>query len=261
VAQGVGLLRYRVGMSRHKKKPTVCLSWISPGDVRHEFTDSITGMMLRYSEQSRKVIRATVSIQSGPRVAEARSQIVDNFAKTNCDWLLMVDADMVWEDDALDKLLEVADEHDSPIVGGLCFGGRGGQKLFPTVYKLVEVDGMPGTEKVEDYPKDAVVTCGATGAAFLLVHKRVFVEMRKAFGVLPNGRENPYPWFVEAASAGRPFGEDIAFCMKAQAMGIPVKVHTGVKIGHVKPMVLTEELYLKQRAEEATTPKTELSLP
>jgi hypothetical protein len=213
------------------------------------------------------VIRATISIQSGPRIAEARSQIVDAFAKTHCDWLLMVDADMVWQEDALDELLKVADVDESPIVGGLCFGGRAGNRIFPTIYTLIDEGGMIGTEMVEDYPEDSLVTCSATGAAFLLVHKRVFVEMKQAFGKLPNGRENPYPWFVEAANGGRPFGEDIAFCMKAQALGIPVKVHTGVKIGHIKTIELTEERYHEQQTKAAmvtkkpTTSPTELILP
>lgn len=244
-----------------RQKHTVCVAWISAGETRHEFTDSIMGMMLKYNTESRKVVRAFVSIQSGPRVAEARSQVVDAFSKTGCDWLLMVDADMVWEEDALDRLLEVADPNETPIVGGLCFGGRGGKQIFPTIYKLVEIDGMPGTEKVEDYPRDGLVTCGATGAAFLLVHKRVFVEMKKAFGKLPNGRENPYPWFVEASNGGRPFGEDIAFCMKAQALGFPVKVHTGVKIGHIKNIELNEEEFDKHRPATVDKVATTLQLP
>ena len=251
-------------MSRHNKRPSVCFGYISPGQVSHEFAQSLLSMTLRYSEQSRKVIRAYVALQSGPRISEARSQVVDNFAKTHCDWLLMVDADMRWDDDALDKLLEVADEHTSPIVGGLCFGGRSDSEIFPTIYRLIQVDDVITTEIVHDYPTDAVVECSATGAAFLLVHKRVFAEMKAAFGKLPNGKPNPYPWFLETANGGIPFGEDIAFCIKAQSLGMSIKVHTGVKIGHIKTTEYTEKRYQNQqwaKVEAKHKSTTALSLP
>ena len=246
-------------MATHKH--SVCVAFISPGEVRHEFASSLVSTMRYYSEKSRKVIRAQIDIQSGPRVAEARSQVVDSFAKTNCDWLWMVDADMSWQENALDLLLETADPVDAPIMGGLCFGGRSDHAMFPTIYKLIEEEGMIGTEVVHDYPKDQVVRVGATGAAFMLVHKSVFVKMKHAFGKLPNGRENPYPWFVEAANGGRPFGEDIAFCIKAHALDLPIYVDTRVKIGHIKPRELTEERYLEERKRASKVEAQPLTLP
>lgn len=227
-------------------KPTVCFSFISPGEVRHEFVESLLNTMRHYSEKGRNLIRATVTIQSGPRIAEARSQVVDAFAATNCEWLWMVDADMCWEPDALDRLLAVADKVDAPIVGGLCFGGRAGNKMFPTIYKLdTDEHGYVVTSIVEDYPTDEVVRVGATGAAFLLVHRSVFSKMKQAYGTLPNGEVNPYPWFVEVSNGGRPYGEDIAFCLRANALGIPVHVDTAIKVGHIKTVELNEAGYVR----------------
>jgi hypothetical protein len=69
--------------------------------------------------------------------------------------------------------------------------------------------------------------------------------MHKAFQSLPNGAPNPYPWFSEGNidAYGRGFGEDVAFCIRAQALKIPVYVNTNVRIGHMKRIVLTEGVY------------------
>lgn len=223
---------------------------MSPGDVRLELADSLAGVFRYHSDKSEKRIRATIALNAGPRVAEGRSQVVDTFARSGCDWLWLIDSDMAFEEDALERLLKVAYSHDNArIVGGLCFGGRHDRPMFPTVYELVNLDdGTPMTKIVYDYPRDAIVKVGATGAAFLLIHKSVFVEMKKAFGTLANGQPNPYPWFVEAGNNGHAFGEDIAFCFKAQALGIPVYVDTGCKIRHVKTWELCEATYDDQQA-------------
>lgn len=191
----------------------------------------------------------TINIISGPRIAETRSQIVDTFLReaafARAEWLLMVDADMVFTPGDVFDLLEVADPDTHPIVGGLCFAGNLGT-MYPTIYVASrDADGKLDLDRVEDYPRDAIVKCHATGGAFLVVHRRVLLAMAKAFRTLDDGTPNPYPWFVEGHTDvhGRPYGEDIAFCMRAGALGFPVHVHTGVKVGHHKSIVLTEELF------------------
>ena len=48
------------------------------------------------------------------------------------------------------------------------------------------------------------------------------------------------PWFRESAfgAALSLLGEDLTFCLRCAAAGIPVHVHTGVQFGHVKPVML-----------------------
>lgn len=248
--------------NKPRKKHNVCLGWMSAGDVRQETTESMIGTWHYYQESSRKVLRGFVGLQSGPRVAEGRSQLVDAFLKTRCEWLWMVDADMKWDAEALDQLLCVAEQYeDARVIGGLCFGGRGGSKMFPTIYRFTEDEYGIGTDIVRDYPRDQVIKVAATGAAFLLIHKSVFAEMKSAFGTLPNGQPNPYPWFVESSNGGRPFGEDISFCVRCKGLGIPIYVDTSVKVGHIKTIELTEERYLDTLSEPTNTEKVPLQLP
>ena len=56
------------------------------------------------------------------------------------------------------------------------------------------------------------------------------------------------PWFAEGTVyKGMSFGEDTAFCIRAMSVGIPIHVHTGAKIGHVKPQIMDEAAYKRFR--------------
>jgi len=206
-----------------------------------------------------------IDVQSGPRIAETRNQIVDQFATAfpNAEWLLFIDSDMTFDCTLVEDLLKAADPEHVPILGTLAFvagGDQGGP--HPTIFEEHEAVGPDGEKMVAvshvvDYPKNALVKCGGTGASGLLIHRGVLAAMSqpwpKGFGTLENGRPNPYPWFSEGLvnPDGHPLGEDIAFCRRARLLDIPVHVHTGIKMGHMKLYKLDEDYYQRRLADEA----------
>ena len=232
----------------------VVVSWMFPEMTSGWFTYSMVDMMRYDSAVSRYMCQADggiISLSTGPRIAEARNQIVDVFADQhpNADWLLMLDSDMTFSADLLDRLMDVADPEKVPIVGGLCFAGGKKNDPYPTVYRLTqqgEGDSQYASiDRVYDYPRNALVKVGATGGACLLMHRGVLAAMKVAFDKTPDGRPNAYPWFQEGIIGpnGEPWGEDILFCLRANQLGIPVHVHTGVKLGHVKHHIIDETYY------------------
>jgi len=218
------------------------------------FVDSLTGTIMQdLGPEGSQRVRGTISIQSGPRVAEARTQIIRQFLQPNyedADWLLMVDDDMTWAPAAFDELLASADPVERPIVGGLCFAGERGVFVRPTLYRFINESG--DIEPIFDYPRDEVIRVDATGAAFLLIHRNVLLMLAHRYGKTDKG-VSPYPWFVEGmvGATGSSYGEDIAFCLRLNHAKIPLHVNTAVKIGHVKNLVLTEELYDQERKAKA----------
>lgn len=221
--------------------PRVVIGYISGGHPTLEFTASLAATV-RHCQQ----VVDTIPLRSSPRIAEARSQIVDLFAGKDADWLLMIDDDMQWTPADVKLLLSVASRDERPIVGGLCFShdaASGPYAVRPTLWRVTDRSGT--VELIRDYPKGELVEVDSTGAAFLLVHRQVFAKMRAKFGKLPSGADNPYPYFVEGlvTGAGVALGEDSAFCARARSMGIPIFVHTGARIGHVKTVVLTEAMF------------------
>lgn len=237
----------------------VVVATLAATDVPIHFLSS-WGDMLQYDAARGRHLcdgGGTIKITSGPRIAEARSQLVDTFFADerikDASWLLMIDSDMTFEPNLVEQLMSVADPERTPILGALCFSGGRDNAPYPTLYREVthEVDGKPfvGVEPIYEYPKDTLVKVGATGAACLLVHRQVFIAMShphpKGFGTKADGSKNPYPWFIEGLTTpdGEPIGEDVAFCRRARHLGIPTHVHTGIRLGHVKQYVLDEAYF------------------
>jgi hypothetical protein len=238
--------------------PGVCLAWIDGGTVSGWFMWSAMNMLTLDGRLSQHITGEKgdqIHIQSSPRIHEARNQVVDEFARLEQqpEWLLMLDSDMTFEPDLLERMMRVADPVRVPILGGLCFGGGRVNDPFPTLYKLLEEEegerSYYSLDKVHDYPRDALVSVGATGAACLLIHRQVFAVMKTAYGSLPDGSPNPSPWFAEGITGlkGEGWGEDTVFCLRAQSLRIPVHVHTGIKLGHVKENIIDEAYYDRHR--------------
>jgi hypothetical protein len=221
----------------------VVIAFIHPGECSAYFTTSLVGSLLYDRATSRRIVNL-FNEWSSANVSASRNNLTQRFLdETDADWLWWIDADMGWDPDALDRLLEVADPETCPVVGGLCFGASG-DLLFPTIYQWAEIDGQLTTVRIREYERDAVVQVAATGAAFLLVHRSVLEKVReRAFS-------KAFPWFQETELGGQPVGEDLTFCIRAGLMQAPVHVHTGVKVGHHKSSLLTEALFDAQR--EAT---------
>lgn len=199
---------------------------------------------------------------------EARNRAVREFlAEHKADWLLWIDTDMGFAADTVERLLEAADPAERPIVGGLCFvqneerpDGIGGWRCGagPTVYDWVRADdGQMGWQVRYDYPANTLTRVGGTGAACVLVHRGVFEQMEERFGRCWYERvPNPRP-----DAPDRKVGEDLSFCLRAGAMGIPIYVHTGVRTSHLKPVWLAEEDYVRQTLPAPATQETAVIVP
>lgn len=153
-----------------------------------------------------QVIRAS----SGP-VDTMRNLIARKALELECTHLLFLDADMVFPEDTIDRLLS----HDVDIVGGLCF--KKGPPFDPTLL----VGENFKAQILRDYPPEGMIEVCATGTACLLLNLDILEKI-------------PYPWFeFTRLPDGRPVGEDIGFCYKARDAGFKVYVDCSVKTEHV----------------------------
>jgi GT2 family glycosyltransferase len=207
----------------------VVVAYLHPGTVRAEFMRS----MLALAERSRERIAEIIDLHAGPNLARWRNTVVQRFLdEFDAPWLWMVDTDMVFAADTLERLVAAADWAARPILGALCFSQNGDGEPFSTMYELTEDGGQPVFTRYAQWPEDTTFKVAATGTGCLLVHRRVFTAIAKA---------KPDPaaqWFREVTFGQRLMGEDLTFCMRAQSAGIPVHVHTGIQVGHVKATVL-----------------------
>lgn len=224
----------------------VAVGYVHPAEVSVYFLDSLIKTFVADFNGPQRIVNggARLPKYSSANVSNARNAIVRTFLReTDAEWLWMVDTDMHWQPDALETLLHYASADKAPIVGGLCFGVEDGV-LFPTLYAWTkDGDGPLGVARYNEFPEDAMFQVGATGAAFLLVHRSVLQAIED------KGFNKTFPWFQETEMNGLACGEDITFCARAGMLGFPVFVHTGVEVGHHKSHMLTADQYRKQRQE------------
>jgi hypothetical protein len=222
--------------------------------VHGSYVDCLLDLLMYDFATHRRIVEGggRLSYLTGPNLSAPRNEVVRKFlAFGKADWLWMVDTDMVFPPDTVERLLDYADPVSAPIVGGLCFGLTDDGQVLPTLFDLVGEESAD-TEWVRysDWKPDTMMQVAATGAACLLVHKSVFETIRDFEHPNRGGRpgfNDAFPWFQEVEHNGRPVSEDITFCARAGWCNIPVFVNTAVQIGHIKDRLLTMESYFLAR--------------
>lgn len=208
--------------------PGVVIGYVHPGTVRAEFMASVLATVMA----PRSRVASVTEVRSGPNISRARNLLVSGFLREEtAGWLWMLDTDMVFAPDALDRLLAAADERERPVVGALCFAEHPevpGGEPFATMYERAE----HGFAHYKLWPENSVMRVAATGAACLLVHRSVFGAVSD---LMPGAAA---PWFQETVEGDALIGEDMTFCLRAGAAGVPVHVHTGVQAGHMKTAMI-----------------------
>lgn len=242
--------------------PAVTVAYVHSAEVAASWHHSLIELLAYDLAGAARVMRGGwVAIRAGTDgLVESRNLAVTTFlADRASDWLWWLDTDMGFEPDALERLMQAADPGERPIVGALCFSqreldadGMGGYRCraTPTVFDWAKI-GAGDAEQMGfavrwDYPRDTLVRCAGTGMACVLIHRSVFARLEARYGPIWYNR-------VPNTSTGQLVSEDLSFCLRAGALGIPVHVHTGVRASHYKHLWLAEEDYIRQRAADAAT--------
>lgn len=234
----------------------VALAYVHSERVSYSWHHSIVELMaFDFANDCRIARGGFIGMHCGTDgLVDARNETIRTFLEERqAEWLFWVDTDMGFSPDTLARLLQVADPEHRPIVGALAFSQRqtaldgwGGWRTSatPTLFDWEEIDGKSGFTVRFDYARNTVTAVKGTGSACILIHRRVFEAIADKFGPV---------WYqrIPNPSMGKMTSEDLSFCMRAGALGIPVHVHTGVQATHHKPVWLQEDDYLRQRAVDA----------
>jgi hypothetical protein len=172
---------------------------------------------------------------------KAANQIARNFLQSDNDTLLMIDDDMVFEQDAVERLRSNEANWPYDIVMAFCTT-RG---IPPQPVILQDMATQPDWPKklsgerfkrVYDFDDGEVIPVGTTGLAFTLIRRGVFEAMLDSEAGLEYNYFFKYGQGVET--------EDIPFCREARRLGFGLAIDTSVKIGHIGRMVLGYEQFL-----------------
>ncbi len=178
-----------------------------------------------------RLLHNYVAIEATANLAKARNRLVDEFLTTftECDWLLFLDTDMVFEPDLLHRMVGSALKFDLKILGALCVIVTADGPI-PTLF-IDHPDTV--TQVMLDWEPNKIAQVAATGTGCLLVHRSVLEDMQVKAGGSRNG------WFgfdIVTADNGTEWalGEDISFCLRARAAGHLTYVDNTIHVGHHK---------------------------
>jgi hypothetical protein len=247
------------------KPGSVALAYIHRTEGAHSFFDCLQGLTLYDLSHDQHLfgvpnpikVRGGTGELSGPRNKIAQ-RILDC---PEYEWCLVVDDDMGFTADSLDRLLASADKDERPIVGGLCFtnneiaqDGMGGYRVRPgvTIMDWANNRTPRGFAARCWYEPNTLVRCDGTGSAFLLIHRSVFEKIHAEYGPV---------WYDRATDDQGLVSEDLSFCMRAQTVGASVWVDTSVRTSHFKHFWLGSEDFWKECVAPPALEQTAVLVP
>lgn len=212
------------------KKPCVLIGLAWYGGPRGETAIAMMQTYLRLSLDGQTYVTGIFDCSS---VGHARARLVARFmAMPQCTHLWMVDADMLFEPEAVLRLLE----HDVPFVGV-----PGPDKRDGRIY--VGAQGHGGGEKVPFAynAEKGLVQVGRIGACFLLIRRDAIERLMEHYPELHLAHQEIedelrpyyYAFFETKAKDGWWPTEDYAFCDLLRGAGIPVLADPWIELGHI----------------------------
>lgn len=228
----------------------VAFGYLHPGDVSAVFMDSVVDMLFFDAQCNGRFLHrhGKMGKRAGSAgIVDGRNHLTKVMLdESEADWLLMIDADMGFAPETCERLVESAHAIDRPVVGGLCFAYRQdpGRREFggaswspvPTLYDWVETDDEVGFLPRMDYLErgERVQQVSATGAACILIHRRVLDKIRGRYG-------DDEWWEPIKHPSGRKFSEDMSFCIRVASVDEPLHVDTAVRTTHHKGAIYFDE--------------------
>jgi hypothetical protein len=195
---------------------SIYIAILNEGTIRTELSVVLNELLL---QDKYKVL---IRYPNDKPITFNRNEIVKSFLKSPCDYLLMIDDDVV----PPLGILNLAD-FQKDIIGALCFAFTHNM-VVPIAwnrradgqYWLSDLDGNDGLQKVD-----------AVGTGCIMISRKVL--------------ENPWwqnngGWFKNEydKTGHKKEGNDLAFCRKAEDLGYKVYTHTDYTCSHIVPMDL-----------------------
>lgn len=227
-----------MGTSVSKNKPNdqIMLTWCDNGGVDGKFMEGVVYSLLT----SNLPITSAQRVQ-GNQIGRQRETAFNTWhKKTNYDWILWVDSDIVLTNDALDKVWKAADKIGKPVVSGTYFISKQMESSvmepMPALFNAHPEDKYI-MQYVHPLIPDQLIQVDFAGFGFLLMHRSAADKMREFHG--------DKPLFLETSDGddGKFIGEDIQFFMNMKEAGVPLYAHTGATVKHMKRFAYDLDYY------------------
>ena len=158
-----------------------------------------------------------IYVEQGTVIDLSRNQLVKRALADDCDYIMMIDADMVLPVNAIDDLIDM----NLDIVSGLYFAK--GKPYYP-VARIKKDKDDELHHMLEEFEFGKVMKVAGAGMGCCLIKAKVFKDIK-------------YPYFKfewKEDQYGEPYqmAEDLYFCENAGKAGYDIYLNTGIVCGH-----------------------------
>lgn len=198
------------------KQKTIYLSILNQGEIRTDLAQVINLIIQNDS------YRIYLTYPAGKPITNNRNTIVQKFLATDCDYLMMIDSDIVPPPNILNLV-----DFNVDIITPLMFVKQKGM-LIPLFLKR-DKDGL---YDAADYLNlTGLQEVSATGTGCIVIKREVLENIKHPF-------ENRYD-----EDGIKTLGNDFAFCQMAKEKGYKIWVHLDYVAGHHSVQDLKDEFY------------------
>lgn len=159
----------------------------------------------------------------GSLVYHARNNLARQALKSDADWVLWLDSDMVFAPDTLQRMLKVCKDNDIDFLTAVCF--RRKPPYTPCLFdRLENVDKGASYTALMSVP-EGLFKVGGCGFAGVLMSSDVLLSVQSKFGRMFDPMDG--------------FGEDVSFCWRARQCGYDIWCDSSIEFGHVGNCIVT----------------------
>lgn len=180
--------------------------------------------MLKYSYEHDVADEINLIFAASPMAAQNRNAILEG----DSSHIFMVDADMTFPADTLEKMLAASEKQNNAVISGLAF--MGAPPFYPSIYKWHEdkqVASPIGTWPAEPFEVDAVGSFG------MLIPRHI----AKVLG--PNAFSHMFLQNFQTKESAE-IRHDFAFCKRVRAAGFKIVCIPSIEFGHIRPYPITQ---------------------
>lgn len=173
----------------------------------------------------RKPCMTRLEVVSNSLVYDSRNLLAAKAIDDDCDYVLWIDSDMVFNADLLEKLLEKIEGKD--FISVLAFTRH--IPVSPNAYVIDASKQSLRYKLIKNYPKNQLFKVDAAGFGTVLTSAKILKAVFDKY-------ERPF-------NPDMGLGEDLAFCYRARQLGFDLWCDSSVKVGHVGRYVYGENDY------------------
>ena len=219
----------------------IMLAWCDNGTVDGKFMEGVVYALLTAGLP----IGGAQRVQ-GNQIGRQRQTAFDVWhRKTKFEWILWVDSDIVLTNESLHKVWAARHPVERPVISGTYFISKQMESSIMEPYPaafMAHDDNRYLMSYIHPLPFNSLIKVDYAGFGFLLMHRSVADKMRDKFGNIS--------FFIESMDESNTdktmdtfIGEDIQFFQKMKKADIPLHLHTGATVKHMKRFAFDEEFY------------------